>query len=147
MMKRLFAALFMLFALAMPAKATYIITNDPGGVIDDFQEKYTMLRRAGEKVVVDGPCLSACTLVFALVPKSHVCITPNAVFGFHSARLSHPILGEKFSLNGTGQMWFQYPRKLRAWLTGQGWDGTTEHNDLIWMDNEDAETFFDKCES
>jgi hypothetical protein len=42
------------------------------------------VRQSGERVIIDGPCNSACTLWFSL-PPSQICVTPRAVFGFHSA--------------------------------------------------------------
>ena len=46
---------------------------------------FTAVRESGERVIIDGPCLSACTLVLGVVPKDRICVTPRAVFGFHAA--------------------------------------------------------------
>ena len=43
--------------------------------------KFHHIRDAGERVVIDGPCLSACTLLTAMIPKDHICITSRAVLG------------------------------------------------------------------
>ncbi len=37
-------------------------------------------------MVIDGPCLSACTLVLSIVPGERICVTKRAVLGFHAAR-------------------------------------------------------------
>ena len=42
--------------------------------------------QSGERVVIDGPCLSACTLVLSTVPSNRICVTRRAVLGFHAAR-------------------------------------------------------------
>ena len=44
-----------------------------------------MLRSSGERVVVDGNCLSACTLVLGMIAHDHICATQRARFGFHAA--------------------------------------------------------------
>ena len=56
-----------------------------GGVIVDYVKKYSNIRGSGEKVIIDGECVSACTLVLGIVPKQNVSITENAVLGLHSA--------------------------------------------------------------
>jgi hypothetical protein len=50
-----------------------------------YMQRYASIRDSGEDVVVDGECLSACTLVLALVPRQRICLTSNAVFGFQAA--------------------------------------------------------------
>ena len=43
------------------------------------------MRDSGEHVVIDGPCLSACTLLTGIIPSDRVCVTQRAVLGFHAA--------------------------------------------------------------
>ena len=57
------------------------ISDDAGGLIDTYVQKFSRIRDSGERTVVDGQCLSACTLVLAFVPRERMCVTPNAVFG------------------------------------------------------------------
>ena len=40
------------------------IKSDPGGQIGPYLENLVALRGSGERVIIDGPCLSACTIVF-----------------------------------------------------------------------------------
>src|SRR5262249_37801075 len=70
---------------AVSAAADYRITRDYGGLVDQYKAKYVMLRDRGERVVIDGICNSACTLVLGIVPLSRICVTPNASLGFHQA--------------------------------------------------------------
>ena len=67
------------------ASATMRIAEDRGGQIGHYLQAFALLRSSGEHVVVDGNCLSACTLVLGLIPRSHICATPRARFGFHAA--------------------------------------------------------------
>ena len=69
------------------ASATMRISEDRGGQIGQYLQAFASLRTTGEPVVVDGDCLSACTLVLGLVPRNQICATPRARFGFHWPRL------------------------------------------------------------
>ena len=54
----------MLGALALaPAQAEVRILASPGGEVGSFLKLFERVRASGERVVIDGPCLSACTLV------------------------------------------------------------------------------------
>jgi hypothetical protein len=68
-----------------PASATMRIIGDPGGAVIDYVERFEAARVSGEPVIIDGACLSACTLAIALLPRRQVCATPKAVLGFHAA--------------------------------------------------------------
>jgi hypothetical protein len=67
------------------ASATVRIYDDPGGQIGGYLAKYEAIRDAGEPVVIDGACASACTLLLGVVPRNQICVTSRAVFAFHSA--------------------------------------------------------------
>jgi len=71
---------------ATPAFAEIRIIQSPGGRVGPFLELFERVRESGERVVIDGPCLSACTLVLSLVPGERICVTKRAVLGFHAAR-------------------------------------------------------------
>jgi hypothetical protein len=68
------------------ALAEVRIESDPGGEVSSYIEKFQDIRAAGEHVVIDGPCLSACTLLTGIVPPDHVCVTANAVLGFRPGK-------------------------------------------------------------
>jgi hypothetical protein len=74
-------------ALALPpARAEVRILASPGGQVGPFLDLFEKVRASGERVVIDGPCLSACTLVLSVVPAGRICVTRRAVLGFHAAR-------------------------------------------------------------
>ncbi len=60
------------------------LDDHDGGDIEVFAEKYERIKKSGRKVVIDGLCFSACTIVASL-PKDQVCVTPNASLGVHLA--------------------------------------------------------------
>jgi hypothetical protein len=105
---------------ASSARATIVISADRGGLISDYAERFLSARTSGEQVVIDGACLSACTLVVGMLPRDKVCATPNAVLGFHSAW--RPMgKGRKInSLEATQAMMEVYPAELRRWIVQRG---------------------------
>src|SRR5271170_5873873 len=68
-----------------PAGATTRIISDPGGLLIDYVDRFAAARVNGERFIIDGPCLSACTLAIGILRRGQVCVTPNAVLGFHAA--------------------------------------------------------------
>src|SRR6201987_708580 len=71
---------------APPAAADVRILSSPGGPVVPYVKVFEAVRDSGERVVIDGPCLSACTLVLSIGPPERICITRRAVLGFHAAR-------------------------------------------------------------
>ena len=63
--------------IATVASAEVRVTNDPGGEISSYVSKFQDMRQSGERLVIDGPCLSACTLFTAFLPRNQVCVTPR----------------------------------------------------------------------
>src|SRR2546429_10000861 len=75
-----------LCAAIVPVRAEVRILASPGGQVGPFIELFDKVRQSGERVVIDRPCLSACTLVLMTVPSERICVTRRAVLGFHAAR-------------------------------------------------------------
>jgi hypothetical protein len=73
-------------ATAMAAvPAVERIGDDSGGRIGTYLSKFEALRKSGQRVVIDGTCASACTLVVSMIPRNRICVTPRAVLAFHAA--------------------------------------------------------------
>ena len=51
-------------------------------MVEDYLRTFAQIRQSGERVIIDGPCLSACTLVLSTIPKKRICVTSRAVLGF-----------------------------------------------------------------
>lgn len=79
-----FYALFLLTSVEARAQQPYVITNDSGGRIGTYVDKYRRMAAAHIPIEVRGWCASACTLALGLVPKKQVCISRNASLGFHA---------------------------------------------------------------
>ena len=80
----------------------------------------TRVRESGERVVIDGPCLSACTLVLMTVPSERICVTRRAVLGFHAAR-SIDRRGRIYAEPEASQAVLEaYPAPVRSWISRRG---------------------------
>jgi len=68
----------------LPARADVRIVSSPGGAVDAYLAAFARVRQSGERVIIDGPCLSACTLVLSTIPRNRICVTRRAVLGFRA---------------------------------------------------------------
>jgi hypothetical protein len=104
------------------ASADYRITRDHGGLVDDYKAKFAQLRDRGERVIIDGICNSACTLVLGIVPLNRICVTPRASLGFHQAYYDKRwTMGVKVaSAEGTADLVSYYPSSVREWIKRNG---------------------------
>jgi hypothetical protein len=103
-----------------PAQAEVRILASPGGQVGPFLDLFERVRASGERVVIDGPCLSACTLVLSLVPNERICVTRRAVLGFHAAR-SIDRRGRTFAEPEASELVLQaYPAAVRGWIRQRG---------------------------
>lgn len=102
------------------ASATMRISDDIGGRIGAYVDQYSAVRNSGERVVIDGACLSACTLVLGIVPRSKICVTRRATLGFHAAWMPGPNGKPVPSNVGTQALWDMYPAHVRQWITSRG---------------------------
>jgi hypothetical protein len=105
---------------AQDAEATLWISGDRGGTILEYAERYAQVRQTGEQVIIDGRCLSACTMVIGMVPRDHICATPKAMLGFHAAFVRTPDGGTRASTDATTFMMKAYPPEVRKWIKQHG---------------------------
>src|SRR5689334_25163844 len=102
------------------AHAEIRIIQSPGGQVGPFLDLFDKVRETGERVVIDGPCLSACTLVLSIVPSERICVTRRAILGFHAAR-SVDRRGRSFAEPEASDLVLQtYPMPVRDWITRHG---------------------------
>jgi len=102
------------------AQAAMRITGDPGGLIVEYAQRFLHARASGEQVIIDGACLSACTLAIAMLPRDQVCATPRAVLGFHAAWRPTSDGGKATSSLATQAMMELYPSDVRGWIGRHG---------------------------
>ena len=105
---------------AAPAVADIRIYSSPGGEISSYLKFFSRVKGSGERVIIDGPCYSACTLVLSTIPRNRVCVTRRAVLGFHAPQVVEPNGRRYRSRQVTAAMTASYPPSVRAWIKRQG---------------------------
>ena len=116
------ASCLLAFIIATPAVADLRITRDFGGYVEEYKARYERIRENGERVIIDGICNSACTLVLGIVPLQRICVTPRASLGFHQAYFDKRwTAGVKVtSIAGTAELMSVYPNPIKDWIARQG---------------------------
>ncbi|MBN8981680.1 MAG: hypothetical protein J0I29_10480 [Rhizobiales bacterium] len=133
-----------LLAICAPAQADLRITRDHGGYVEEYKAKYERIAKSGERVIIDGICNSACTLVFGIVPMNRICVTPRASVGLHHAYYDKSFtFGIKVnSTEGTSDLMSYYPATLKSWIGRNG--GLTNEMKKI-RNGRDLWTIVDPC--
>jgi hypothetical protein len=103
-----------------PARAEIRILSSPGGQVGAFLDLFARVRASGERVVIDGPCLSACTLVLSMVPDERICVTRRAVLGFHGARSVDRRGRSSAEPEASELVLATYPAPVRSWIRRRG---------------------------
>jgi hypothetical protein len=115
----LLAAALLLAAVAK-SRAEVRIADDLGGQIGTYVDKYEDLRTSGQTVIIDGRCLSACTMVLGAVPHNRICVTSRAVLGFHAAWDAGANGREVTNHDATQMLYSMYPPQVRRWIAARG---------------------------
>ncbi|MBR0882083.1 hypothetical protein ABIF65_007034 [Bradyrhizobium japonicum] len=124
-----------------PAMAEIRIVQSPGGEVGPFLDLFEQVRESGERVVIDGPCLSACTLVLSIVPGERICVTKRAILGFHAAR-SVDRRGRFYAEPEASDAVLQaYPGPVRAWISRHG--GLSSR--LLLLKGRDLAAIYPRC--
>jgi hypothetical protein len=125
------------------ASADVRIVGDPGGEVSSYIRKFHELRASGERIMIDGPCLSACTLLTGIIPRDRVCVTSRAVLGFHAASYyddaSRSLVPTR---DGSRLVMRLYPPEIRAWIDRHG--GLTPR--LIVLHGRELAALYHKCQ-
>jgi len=119
MRRALCAALFFLVGFN-PALGEVRIEASTGGEVSHYLELFAVLRQSGERIVIDGPCYSACTLVLSTIPHNRVCVTRRAILGFHAPRLVDDYGREYLAPEATREVVAAYPAPIRNWISRHG---------------------------
>ncbi len=136
----LLAALFVLAGIGA-SDAAMRIAQDPGGRIEAYVGKYQGVRSSGERVIIDGSCVSACTIVLGTVPHDRICVTSRARLGFHAA-WDPDSRGRKITnLQATQTLYSMYPFEVRRWIDQRG--GLTPR--MIYLSGRELAGMFRPC--
>jgi len=123
------------------ASATVRIVSDYGGQIGPYLEQFAALRHSGERVIIDGPCLSACTMILGVIPRDRICVTPRARLGFHAA-WNPGDNGTPIRSNGGTQLLMEiYPQQVRQWIARRG--GLKQH--MVYLSGRELASMYRTC--
>ena len=114
------AGLLLLVAFVPRSNAMTRIADDMGGPLGEYLLVFAAIRDAGERVMIDGSCFSACTLVTALIPRDKICITERAMLGFHAGWFENKAGERVISPTGTRVLYEMYPPIIRNWISRRG---------------------------
>jgi hypothetical protein len=140
-LRRLSFVLFLIALSVAPACAEVRIVSSSGGIVGNYLELFSRVRRSGERVVIDGPCLSACTLVLSTIPRSRICVTPRAVLGFHAPAIIDQEGHRYRSREATKAVMATYPPSVQAWIRRHG----GLKNDLIYLRGRQLAALYPRC--
>jgi hypothetical protein len=139
--RRFIFALILLVSGSASAWADVRIVSSLGGSVGSYLSFFSRVRQSGERVIIDGPCLSACTLVLSTIPRSRVCVTSRAVLGFHAPVVVDQY-GRRFrSRDATRAVVAAYPPKVRSWIRRHG--GLTTN--VILLRGNELAAFYRRC--
>jgi len=123
-----------------PSFAVTRIRDDRGGSLGKYLMRFTKLRDSGERVVIDGNCFSACTLV-TIIPRERICVTEHAVFGFHAGWIDDQTGNRSTSAEWTRSLFELYPPMIRSWINDHGGLGPR----TIFLKGHDLLKFYPPC--
>jgi hypothetical protein len=136
-----FAVVLVALVGSAAASATLRITDDRGGNIGAYWSRYVAARDADEQVIIDGKCSSACTLVLGIVPPRRICVTKNAVLGFHAAWRSNFLGLHVTNEPATRTLMSYYPPPIRQWIARNG--GLTDK--MLYLSGRDLLALYREC--
>jgi hypothetical protein len=124
------------------AEAAVRIKADAGGMIGPYLASLIALRGSGERVIIDGPCLSACTMVLGVIPRERICVTPRARLGFHAAWRPGENGREVTNADATRLLMKIYPGHVRQWIARRG--GLSRK--MIFLSGRELAAWYPTCE-
>jgi hypothetical protein len=134
-------AMIILFAGIGASDAAVRIVDDPGGRIGVYVDRYQGVRSAGEMVIIDGYCASACTIVLGTVAHDKICVTSRARLGFHAAWDSGSNGRKITNPEATHSLYSMYPFEVRRWIDQRG--GLSRH--IIFLSGRELTAMYRPC--
>ena len=133
------AAALLLIGFA-PALGDVRIAASGGGDVSAYSKFFALLEQSGRRIVLDGPCFSACTLVLSAIPRERICVTPRAVLGFHAAQWLDTRSRRKYPASAR-VLASAYPADVRSWIEQHG--GLTSK--LIILRGQELASLYPRC--
>jgi hypothetical protein len=115
-----------------------IIEDDGGGIIDLYQAQARQMAAGHTSVIVDGPCMSACT-IFIDIDRNNVCLTDRALLGYHKSRLEDDTGKVTF-----GEIDYETPG-LNKYIEDHGGLPDPDSGHLLMLNSYEASKFYRSC--
>jgi hypothetical protein len=149
MLRWVAAGLLLIASLQGAAAAVrpLVVTRDGGGLLDEYELRWRRAAAARKPIVIDGPCASACTMFLGIVPLRRVCVTRRAELGFHSGATLNRDGSSSFSAYHTRRLWEPLPDAVKDAVRRGGWDGQSEHPDLVVLRGRELQALLRPCRS
>ncbi len=115
----------------------YIVHMDRGGSEVEYHQRGVQLAMAGRTIVVDGPCMSACTVMVS-EQRARTCVTLHASFFFHLEKipLYDARTGEDMRIR------VSYPSDIQHWVDTHGGEQRDFTPPMLYQD---ARNFWRTC--
>lgn len=112
--------ILMLMPSTIEASPTKVIKFDAGGGVREYLNSLSLLKLYNVLVVVDGPCMSACTIYLDLYKTDKICSTPRGEFWFHSAYVEKmPLIARAHTTNGVSAVYQDMADKAMIIITNK----------------------------
>lgn len=132
-MKTMIGATIIALVLSATSLSALTINHDEGGRTAPYAQRFKDVARRGERVVIDGPCYSACTLVFSYVPLDRICATPRAVLGIHRFWWHFPNGRVVDDQRATMAAVRRYPKAVQTAINARGGYGRMPANSFWYL--------------
>jgi hypothetical protein len=136
-----FLTVFLVLAGIHASRAAVRIAGDRGGRVGEYVDRFDAIRTSGETVMIDGPCLSACTMVLGAVEHDKICVTSHASLGFHAAYDLADNGRAVTNLEATELLYSHYPSPVRDWIAARGGLKTR----MIYLRGRDLASMYRPC--
>jgi hypothetical protein len=107
-----------------------VVVGNNGGDLFKFVDYWRRVAVAPDRVEIRGPCVSACAMVLAYVPKDRLCIGWYSYFAFHMVRRSD---NGVVIAKSTQWMMDQFPAEIRDWMEAQGGFNSMPVGEKLWI--------------
>lgn len=111
-------------ALAEAKPVAFVIDNDLGGWMAEYETQRDIMY--GSKVIIDGVCLSSCTMFLRSDYALDVCITSRALFGFHmpfslldGKPVIDPSAAHRMNILWHAEFYDKFPASMQLLLAGK----------------------------
>jgi hypothetical protein len=110
-------------------------------VAASYADFFRQVRKSDKKVVIDGPCDCACTLVLNIAPRNRICVTRRAILGFHSRAFVDGNGRVTRITAATQGVTPSHPPAVRAWIKRKG--GLKSH--FIYLQGRELAALYRRC--